>query len=49
VTLGKVDPAGIEPRRALLLLDRRLVVDLIELTLDHGLFVVRAASTLAAS
>ena len=35
------------PRRALVLHDRRLVVDLIELTLNHGLFVVRAAHSLA--
>jgi DNA-binding response OmpR family regulator len=34
-------------RRALLLHDRPLVVDLIELTLNHGLFVVRAAGSLA--
>jgi DNA-binding response OmpR family regulator len=34
-------------QRALVLHDRPLVVDLIELTLNHGLFVVRAASTLA--
>jgi DNA-binding response OmpR family regulator len=37
----------VEARRALVLHDRRLVVDLIELTLNHGLFVVRAAQTLA--
>ena len=36
-----------EARRALVLHDRQLVVDLIELTLNHGLFVVRAARTLA--
>jgi DNA-binding response OmpR family regulator len=36
-----------EARRALVLHDRPLVVDLIELTLNHGLFVVRAAQTLA--
>ncbi len=36
-----------EARRALVLHDLALVVDLIELTLNHGLFVVRAASTLA--
>lgn len=36
-----------EARRALLLLDRPIVVDLVELTLNHGLFVVRAASNLA--
>ncbi|HXI45246.1 MAG TPA: response regulator transcription factor [Candidatus Acidoferrales bacterium] len=34
-------------RRALVLHDRRLLVDLIELTLNHGLFVVSAATTLA--
>lgn len=36
-----------EARRALVLHDLPLVVDLIELTLNHGLFVVRAAHTLA--
>ena len=36
-----------EARRALVLHDLPLVVDLIELTLNHGLFVVRAAATLA--
>jgi DNA-binding response OmpR family regulator len=39
-------PSG-EARRALVLHDRQLVVDLIQLTLNHGLFVVRAAHTLA--
>ena len=39
-------PPG-EARRALVLHDRQLVVDLIELTLNHGLFVVRAARDLA--
>jgi DNA-binding response OmpR family regulator len=34
-------------RRALVLHDRSLVVDLIELTLNHGLFVVSAAKNLA--
>jgi len=34
-------------RRALVLHDRQLVVDLIELTLNHGLFVVRSATSLA--
>jgi DNA-binding response OmpR family regulator len=34
-------------RRALVLHDRPLVVDLIELTLNHGMFVVRAATSLA--
>lgn len=34
-------------RRALVLHDRPLVVDLIELTLNHGLFMVRAATSLA--
>jgi two-component system, OmpR family, alkaline phosphatase synthesis response regulator PhoP len=36
-----------ETRRALVLHDRTLVVDLIELTLNHGLFVVRPARDLA--
>lgn len=36
-----------EARRALVLHDRPLVVDLIQLTLNHGLFVVRAATSLA--
>jgi two-component system, OmpR family, alkaline phosphatase synthesis response regulator PhoP len=36
-----------EARRALVLHDRPLVVGLIELTLNHGLFVVRAADNLA--
>ena len=36
-----------EARKALVLDDRPLVVDLIELTLNHGLFVVRAARNLA--
>jgi len=47
VTVSTVDPAGPAARRALVLHDRPLVVDLIELTLNHGLFVVRAASSLA--
>jgi DNA-binding response OmpR family regulator len=37
----------VQARRALLLLDRPVVVDLIKLTLNHGLFVVRAANDLA--
>jgi two-component system alkaline phosphatase synthesis response regulator PhoP len=36
-----------EARRALVLHDRPIVVDLIELTLNHGMFVVRAATSLA--
>ena len=36
-----------EARRALVLHDRQLVVDLIELTLNHGVFAVRAARDLA--
>jgi DNA-binding response OmpR family regulator len=35
-----------DARRALVLHDRPLIVDLIELTLNHGLFVVRAARSL---
>jgi len=41
-----VIPLHDDARRALLLLDRPIVVDLVQLTLNHGLFVVRAASTL---
>ncbi|HUY99153.1 MAG TPA: response regulator transcription factor [Thermomicrobiaceae bacterium] len=48
---GQLDkPAGppsVEARRALVLHDRSLVVDLITLTLNHGVFAVRAASNLA--
>ena len=40
-----ISPRG-DSRRALVLHDRPLVVDLIELTLNHGLFVVRSATTL---
>jgi two-component system alkaline phosphatase synthesis response regulator PhoP len=36
-----------EARRALVLHDRQAVVDLVELTLNHGLFVVRAVRSLA--
>ena len=38
--------ARADTRRALVLHDRQIVVDLIQLTLNHGLFVVRAASGL---
>jgi two-component system, OmpR family, alkaline phosphatase synthesis response regulator PhoP len=43
-----VEPAasGAEARRALVLMDRPLLVDLITLTLNHGLFVVRGAPDL---
>jgi DNA-binding response OmpR family regulator len=44
---GHVNAQGVEARRALVLHDRPLVVDLITLTLNHGLFVVRAAHNLA--
>ncbi|MEO8208318.1 MAG: response regulator transcription factor [Chloroflexota bacterium] len=40
-------PREQQARRALVLHDRELVVDLIELTLNHGLFEVRAARDLA--
>jgi len=39
--------APADARRALVLHDRALVVDLIELTLNHGLFVVRSATSIA--
>ncbi len=44
---AEIDHQSEEARRALVLHDRPLVVDLIELTLNHGLFVVRAATSLA--
>jgi DNA-binding response OmpR family regulator len=42
-----VDVRPDDARRALVLHDHQLVVDLIQLTLNHGLFVVRAARSLA--
>jgi DNA-binding response OmpR family regulator len=42
-----MDVAPPDARRALVLHDRPLVVDLIELTLNHGVFVVHAAAGLA--
>lgn len=40
-------PSDVDARRALVLHDRPLVVDLIQLTLNHGLYIVRAAHNLA--
>ncbi len=40
------EPEGTDARRALVVHERPLVVDLIELTLNHGLFVVQAADSL---
>lgn len=47
MTIRTVDARSDDARRALVLHDRLAVVDLIELTLNHGLFLVRAAQTLA--
>ena len=47
MTSGRETGHEIEARRALVLHDRPLVVDLIELTLNHGVFAVRAARNLA--
>ena len=47
MTIGRVTEPGVEARRAMVLHDRPLVVDLIQLTLNHGLFVVRAARSLS--
>ena len=44
---GPVRSPAIEAHRALVLHERSLVVDLISLTLNHGLFHVRAASSFA--
>lgn len=46
MTDSATNPAEDEGHRALILLDRPLVVDLIELTLNHGVFFVRAAANL---
>jgi two-component system, OmpR family, alkaline phosphatase synthesis response regulator PhoP len=43
----QASPQNTDARRALVLHDRPVVVDLIELTLNHGLFVVSAARDLA--
>jgi hypothetical protein len=42
-----VSASEVEARRALVLHDRQLMVDLIQVTLNHGLFAVRAAHDLA--
>ena len=47
MTVEHKEPRSSDARRALVLHDRPLVVDLIELTLNHGVFVVRPAHTLA--
>jgi DNA-binding response OmpR family regulator len=47
MTDGSVSAGEGGARRALVLHDRPLLADLIELTLNHGLFVVRAAQSLA--
>lgn len=47
MTVPTADAPADDSRRALVLDDRSAMVDLIELTLNHGLFVVRAARTLA--
>ncbi|HEU0244528.1 MAG TPA: response regulator transcription factor [Candidatus Limnocylindrales bacterium] len=46
MTAGEATKNPNQARRALVLHERQLVVDLIELTLNHGVFVVRAARTL---
>jgi two-component system, OmpR family, alkaline phosphatase synthesis response regulator PhoP len=47
VTHGQANTTETDARRALVLHDRPLIVDLITLTLNHGVFAVRAASNLA--
>jgi DNA-binding response OmpR family regulator len=46
MTIEHLEPTSGDTRRALVLHDRPLVVDLIELTLNHGVFVVRSAQNL---
>lgn len=41
-----IDPAEPEAPRALILHDRPVIVDLIQLTLNHGVFMVRAAANM---
>ncbi len=47
MTDSRASAPQFEAHRALVLHDKQLIVDLIELTLNHGLFVVRAAHSLA--
>jgi two-component system phosphate regulon response regulator PhoB len=47
VALTPEDGPRVEAQRALVLHESQVIVDLIELTLNHGLFVVQAARTLA--
>jgi CheY-like chemotaxis protein len=47
VTVGRASAPGLEARCALVLHDWPVVIDLITLTLNHGVFAVRAASSLA--
>ena len=47
MTIDRTRPTSGDAHRALVLHDRPLVVDLIELTLKHGLFLVRPARNLA--
>jgi two-component system, OmpR family, alkaline phosphatase synthesis response regulator PhoP len=47
MTVQRSKPPSGEAQRALVLHDRQLVVDLIELTLNHGVFLVRPARNLA--
>jgi DNA-binding response OmpR family regulator len=44
---SRAQPLPPSAQRALVLHDHQIIVDLIELTLNHGMFVVRAASSLA--
>ena len=46
MTESRTKAPEVEAHRALVLHDRQLIVDLIELTLNHGLFVVRSARNL---
>jgi hypothetical protein len=47
VTVARATAPGLEARRALVLHDWPVVIDLVTLTLSHGSIVVRAASKLA--
>lgn len=47
MTDSNVNAPEVEPYRALVLHEEPLIVDLVKLTLTHGLFVVRSAGSLA--
>ena len=47
MTVGRASAPGLEARRALVLHDHALVIDLVTLTLNHSMFAVRPGTSLA--